>query len=363
VRNSPTSESETSPARSFRTWAGLRGALAGAVLLLASGGPDAIEVANLYRAEIAVPGKDEAARPDAFRHGLEQVLGRVVRPEDLGSAAVRSLLAKPEAVLLEFVYPGTVKAGQPILRMDFDGERIRSLLRAKGIGVFGPARPETLVWIDVEDEQPARILSSDALPDWDRLIDELAAERGLPLTLPLADLTDQQSLAPADIAAGNAERIKAASQRYEPETILAGRVIRKPEGYEADWRLYRGAKEERWQGKSPELREALNSGVTGAYSRIAGQFVAHGTGLASLELKVNGIASLDDVNSVTAYLSKLSSVAKAEMLSLDNDQALFRLSVRGGRDWLEQTLAMGTRLRPESGGPPGFSGLTYRLAR
>jgi hypothetical protein len=362
VRNPATSPGP-SPYFPVPDWPGTRAILAWAALFLFCPGLAATEVPDLYRAELAVPNKDEAVRPESFRRGLEQVLGRVLRPQDLSSAGVRTLLAKPETAVLEFVYPGTAKEGHPILRVDYDAERIGKLLGSRGIGVFGPARPETMVWIAVEDESPARILGPDALPDWNRILGELAAERGLPLTLPLGDLADTQSLSPGDIATGNIERLLSASERYEAEAILAGRVARKPEGYEADWRLYRGSRKERWQGKSADLREVLNSGVSGAYSRIAGQFISRGAGTATLELRIGGIASLDDVNRVTAYLGQLSTVAKAELLSLEADQALFKLSVRGGREALEQSLAMGNRLRPESGGDPGFSGLSYRLPR
>lgn len=362
MRN-PTTSPGKSPFFPAHEWPEARNILAWALLSLFCPGLAAVEVADLYRTDIAVPNKDEAARPEAFRRGLDQVLGRVVRGEDLKSNGVRSLQAKPEDVVLEFVYPGTAKDGQPILRVDYDAERIRKLLGSRGIGVFGSARPELMVWIAVEDEQPARILGPDAMPDWNRIIGELADERGLPATLPLGDLADAQSLSPGDIATGHAERLMSASQRYEAEAILAGRVARKPEGYEADWRLYRGAREERWQGKSADLRETLNSGISGAYSRLANQFISRGAGTATLELRVGGIASLDDVNSVTAYLNKLSTVAKAEMQSVENDQALFKVSARGGREALEQSLAMGNRLRPDTGASSGSSGLAYRLAR
>lgn len=344
-------------------WFRARNALAWAVLLPFCAGLPATEVSDLYRTALTVPSKAETARPEAFRRGLEQVLGKVVRIEDQKSAGVNALLAKPEDAVLEFVYPGTVKDGQPILQVDYDAERIKKQLGSRGIGVFGSARPELMVWIAVEDDQPARILGPDAMPDWNRLIGELAAARGLPVTLPLGDLADAQSLSPGDIATGNAERLMAASQRYEAEAILAGRIVRKPEGYEADWRLYRSPREERWQGKSADLREILNTGITGTYSRIATHFAARGAGTAPLELRVGGIASLDDVNQVTAYLGKLSTVAKAELLSLETDEALFKVSVRGGRESLKQSLAMGSRLRPDDGSGRESSGLAYRLVR
>ena len=362
MRTVPFMDSQTLSSAALQVAAELKRSLAWLALLLIWSTGSAVESTGLFHVEIPVARKDSDAESEAFRKGLEKVLGRVLRPEDLGSAAVRALLSKPDGVILEYVYQGTLKDGQPVLQVDYDEAQLRKSLRAKGIGLFGPNRPEVLAWIAVEDEQPPRVLSADIMPDWDRALRELAARRALPLTLPMADLLGQQAVTPADIATGNADRIKAASLRYEPEAILTGRVAKKPDGYEADWRLYQGIKEQRWQGKAAALGEALDSGISGAYSRIAAQFIARGTGTSKLELQVSGVTSLEDVNGVTAYISKLSPVAKADMQSVGDDQAVFRLNVRGGRESLEQALAMGGRLRPERA-DSGSPALSYRLTR
>lgn len=326
----------------------------------------AVDLTGLYRADVAVAGRDEAARAQAFRRGLEQVLRRVVRTEDLGSAAMRTVLAKPEACVLQFEYTGGYRDGNPVLSVDFDPDRVRQLLHKQGIDVWGSERPEVLAWISLEDSQPPRILNPEAMPDLDRLLQELAADAGLPLILPLGDLEDEQSLNPGDIATGNVGRILGASARYETPAILAGRLTRKAGGgFQADWRLYRGQREEVWQIQAGDLRGALNSGLAGVHARLAGQLIPPRTGgTASLELRVVGIASLDDSNRVAAYLGKLTPVTKVELLSVGAEDASFRLGVRGGRAMLEDTLAAGKLLRPatDEAIEPDAPRLTYRLA-
>ncbi|MGZ8219654.1 DUF2066 domain-containing protein [Methylomagnum sp.] len=324
----------------------------------------AMATAGLYRADLPVQNKDEPTRADAFRRGLNQVLKRVVRPEDLASGTVKSLLAKPESVVLQFEYPGETREGRPILRVDFDAARLAQLLGKRGIGVWGAERPDILAWIAIEDSQPPRIFSQEQSPELDRLLSERAAEYGLSVTVPLGDLTDEQALNTGDIATGNAERIRMASVRYEAPVILAGRLVSKPGGgVEADWRLYQGSKEDRWQGKSKDTGEAIGAGVTELYTRLASRSIPRTLAVSTQALRVVGIASLDDANRVTAYLNKLSPVTKVEWQAAGADDASFRVSVRGGREMLEQTLALGTLLRPDTGDSHGFSGLTYRMVK
>lgn len=332
-------------------------------LLLFCPGLVAAGLAELYRADVPVAGQDQAGRAEAFRQGLEKVLRRVVPAEDFASAAVRSVLAKPEACVLQFEYTGAYRYGHPVLRVDFDADRIRQSLRKQGVEVWGPERPEILAWITLEDGQPPRFLGPDSTPDQERWLAELAGDAGLSVTLPLGDLADGQSLTAEDIAAGNAERIRAASARYETAAILAGRLVRKPGGFEGDWRFFRGSREERWQTPAAELRGALNAGLGGVYARLSGQLVPRKAGVAAVELRIVGIASLEDSNRVAAYLGNLSPVTKVEWLSVGAGDAAFRLSVRGGRGMLEETLATGKLLRPaaDEAEEPDSSALTYRL--
>jgi hypothetical protein len=342
----------------------LRKILVCAWLLMVCGGLRATEIAGLYRTDVTVQSRDDSARAEAFRRGLDQVLKRVVRTGDLASAGVRSLLANPENFVLQFEYIGGAVEGRPIiLRVDFDANRIRDMLRKRGIEVWGSERPEILAWISIEDNQQSQIFSSELMPELDHTLRQLAEENGLPVTVPLGDLTDRQSLTPGDIAIGNWERIRQASIRYETQVILTGRLTRKPEGFEADWRLYPGPTDERWQGKSGDLRETLGSGIAGAYTRLAARYIPRKAETATLEFRVVGISSLEDVNRVTAYLGKLSPVAKVEWLAIGTDDALFRVRVRGGREALEQTLSLGSLLRPNAGDEQDFTGLTYRLVR
>jgi hypothetical protein len=334
-------------------------------LAMLCSGLKAAEIKGLYRIETAVQSRDEATRTEDFRRALDQVLRRVVRTETLASNAVRNILAKPEAYVLQFEYATRAENGQtiPVLRVDFDPARLKDALRRGGIEAWGAERPEVLVWLAIQDSQQPQAVTADQKPEVDALLRELSDETGLPLTTPLWDLSDQHALTPADIATGNPERIRLASTRYETEVVLTGRLAQKADTtWEADWRLYRNDAQERWQNQTANLREILNSGLTGVYTRLAAQLIPRKAATTTLELKITGIASLDDANRVAAYLEKLSPVSKVEWLSIGAGDATFKVKLRGGRETFRQTVILGPLLRPATG-EPGFSGLTYRLLR
>lgn len=325
----------------------------------------AAEIEGLYRSETAVRSRDEAARAEDIRAALGRVLKRLVRPDDLDSATVRGLLAKPQDYVREFDYTlrGEGPLATPILRVDFDPARLDGELRRHGIPVWGAERPELLVWLAVRDKQGVWSSAAETLTGTDRLLGGFAAERGLPLSLPLWDLPDQQALSWTDIDTGNAERIRLAAQRYETDTILTGRLT--PVAgttWEAEWRLYSASHApERWHGKTAELADILAGGIETAYARLLTQGVPRDTTPAGVELHITGLESLDDANQIAAYLEKLSPVNRLDWLSVGTGEAAFKLVVRGGRQVLRQTLNLSHRLKPLDGETTGGTGpLIYR---
>lgn len=316
----------------------------------------ATEVPDLYGIELPVASKDASALSENLRRAMNQVMVRLVRTEDFGSAAVRAILAKPEPYILQYEFiPG------PILAVDFDSNRLDGELRKRGIQVWGAQRPEILVWLAVDDNGRQQVFDADAMPQLDSALRMLADRTGLPVNVPLGDLADEQSLNAGDILSGTAGRILTASERYEPEAILAGRLVHQPTGsWQSAWRLLQGEREERWNGESPSLSEAAAVGLSGTYSRLAARYIPRTAQASNLELRVVGINSLDDANRAAGYLGGLSPVAKVELLSVGADEASFRLNVRGGRDLLTQTLAAGRRLKPVLDSESGASGATYR---
>lgn len=325
----------------------------------------AAEIKGLYRMDVAVQSKDESTRNEDIRKALELVLKRLVRTDAMQSKAVRAMLEKPDQFVLQYEYITKPTASAPLdyLSVDFDPPRIKNTLREANISPWGEQRPEVLVWLSIEDNAQESMFVADQMPEIDQALRAAAEENGVPVTLPLWDLTDQQGLNLDDLVTGNGERIRQASARYETDAVLAGRLSHRPEGsWDASWRLYLQNMDETWQGNFPDLSGAFRSGTSGAYTRLAERFIPRTTQETTLELKIVGLSSLDAIDRATAYLSRLPQVEKLEWLGVDADHALFKLSVLGDRKSLEESLALGRVLRPVANEDRHFSGLTYRLA-
>ncbi len=325
----------------------------------------AVEVEGLYRAEVPAKSRDASARAEGLRAALGLALKRLLRPADLASKAARGVLAKPEDYLLEYEYAalGEAPNAPQVLRAEFDPARLNSALRKGGIEVWSAERPELLVWLALKDPQGKWSAATERLPEAERTLGELSTAIGLPFSLPLWDLADEQALPVESLDSADSARIRIAAQRYETDTILAGRLVQAGSGWQADWRLVQDRTEQRWQSKAANLRDILASGLDGAAGRVAEQSMPRGVAV-PVALKVIDIESLDDANRAAAYLERLALVAHVEWQGVGSGEASFKVTARGGRDALRRTLNLGRWLRPAEGEGGDSSGpLTYRVVK
>lgn len=337
-----------------------------ALSLLPFGGAlKAVEIEGLYRAEVPAPKRDAAAHAEGLRAALGLTLKRLVRPADFASKTARAVLAKPEDYVLEYEYAalGEAPNAPQVLRVEFDPARLGGALRKGGIEPWSAERPEVLVWLALKDPQGKWGAATEALPETERALGELSTAIGLPFSLPLLDLADQQALPVEALDSADSGRIRIAAQRYETATILTGRLVQAGGGFQADWRLVQDRTDQRWQAKAASLRDILASGLDGAASRVAEQSVPHGAPVAVV-LKVVDIASLDDANRAAAYLERLALVSHVEWLGVGSGEASFKVTARGGHDALRRTLNLGRVLRPaESEAGDSVGPLTYRVVK
>ncbi|HUL10748.1 MAG TPA: DUF2066 domain-containing protein [Methylococcaceae bacterium] len=341
------------------------------LLLFLIGCPSAqaAEIRTLYQAEVTATGNDETARDQDIRRALQLVLGRVISPAALASRASGAILEKAVNYVLSYEYASKPAAENAsvkteVMRVNFDQMRLTEALRQKGVNVWAEQRPTILVWLGVGDDQRQEWFMPEMMPEIDRELRQAAEQEGLPIALPLLDLTDQQSLSVEDLGSGADERIRAASARYEAAGVLAGRLSRSTEnGWDVLWRFYRpDAAPANWQGRFNSLAEAMQAGFAGAYGKLAEHYIPKTLSETRVELRVTGITSLADVSTVASYLSSLSLIRTVEWLRIEPTQAVFRLFVRGDRTALEQAFALGKTLRPVEGETQGFTGMNYQLS-
>lgn len=304
-------------------------------------GVQAAEVASLYTAQVPYDQNARNARSAAYADALQQVILRVSGSELVNDRDMyNALFPDPEAYVVQFG-PGP----DDTLFVSFDGTAIERSLRTAGQTVWGGDRPLTLVWLAVDWGQGQReIIGSqdeEEAADDARSIDrnrqlrervlDVAQQRGLPVVFPLLDSQDLASVEFSDIWGGFNEQLVAASQRYEVNSILIGRV-RANASEQNRWTYVFGDDQRNWSGE-PEYV------ITQVSDLLANQFAVGGDDpLRAVSLSVAGITSVDAYGKVQSILDKVNVVENYSITEVAGDRVYYRVTAHGGGARLARAL-------------------------
>jgi hypothetical protein len=301
----------------------------------------AVEVTSLYTAQVPLDQEEEDPRALAFEMALTDVLMRVSGSELSADAEMVELIfPSPEAYVVQ------IKEGaDDTLWVSFDGEAIENALRQAGQTVWGSDRPLTLIWLAVDWGQGEReIISADdprRSRDEARSIDrnrllrqrvlDIAERRGLPVAFPLLDTEDLQKIGFSDIWGGFDEALIAASERYEANSILVGR-IRTTSSQRNRWSFYFSGEKRAWSGE-PELVVSLVA------DRLAAEFAISGNApIETIDLTIAGIHSVAAFGTVQKLLSEMTLIESFSIAEVEGDRIRYRVEALGGIDRLRRSL-------------------------
>lgn len=311
----------------------------------------AVEVPTLFTAEVPLVKESDNPRDDAYRAALIEVLSRVSGSElSANEPAIDEMFPVPAAYVTQF-RPGS----EDTLWVTFDGEAIERVLRASGQTVWGRDRPLTLVWLAVDWGQGEREIVAagdpDRLEQESRSIDrnlllrqrvlEIANKRGLPLAFPLLDTIDLQSVTFSDIWGGFDERIIEASERYEADSILIGRI--RPSSSQQDrWTYVFGAETRTWTGPA----EAIVGQVA---DLLAAEFAVGGDApLERVMLNVSGVETVDAYGALQKMLQSVRLIESFRIEQVAGDTVSYQVEVRGGAARLSRALRFAGLLEQEA---------------
>ena len=344
------------------------------------------EVRNLYEAEVEVSDKHRKTRSEAFGAALMQVAVKVSgRRGATASPIIVEAMKRPERYVQQFRYqnvttpalvgeePAEAQAEAQAetqaetqalkLWVQFDAPAVDALIREAGLPVWGRVRPSVLVLVAIESAGSRELLSSDDPQGWARFIQSVAAQRAVPLVLPLMDLEDRAELRVSDVWAGFEDKVRRASERYQSEGVLLGRAYEQlPNYWELRWRLLIEGGRHEWVDQGEGLDVVLLAGVHESADLLASRFGGFtGTTAASgVEVNVTGIRSLGDYARALQYLDSLDEVSRVDVTKVNAASVSFRVDARGGRETVRQVIALGRTLAEEGQADWG-AGLNYRL--
>jgi uncharacterized protein len=175
------------------------------------------------------------------RKSLETLVLRLTGDaKALQSPGLEAIRKDPQQIISRFGYD----AGPPeSLQVDFDPVSTDRALRQAGLSLWGSNRPALLGWW-LNDSVEGSSLVGDGQSVAEPLR-RAAQHRGLPLRLPLADLSEQLVATAENLEGSNPAPLKDASERYGADALLAVHAREDDGKWTAKWRLWVGDQQSR----------------------------------------------------------------------------------------------------------------------
>ena len=325
------------------------------------------EVSGLYESEVLVHSQKRSERAQAMAAALAEVLVKVSGRSNVAQRDdVAQAIRRPASLLQQYRYralpdevreqelaslePAARSGAEPqTLYFRFDKNAVDKVLHDHGLPVWGSTRPATLAWVAVQDENERYLVGSASTAPLRQLLEQEARRRGMALLLPLMDLEDQRALRFGDVWGGFRDPILRASTRYQPESVLVGRLFRPLGGeWQAQWTLLEGGQIQSWGREGALPAEVIDQGVTGAVKVLAARYapLTGDQSVGLLPLTVTEVRNLSDYARVARYLQSLQQVEQVQVLQVEADRITFELDAKGGAEGIAQLIALGNVLAP-----------------
>jgi uncharacterized protein len=320
------------------------------VLLLALSGPlTAREVSGLSTATVSVKDRSLSERARASAVALSQVLIKLTgNRRTPGDARAQALLGRASSLLLQFAY-GSAPGGGLVLKASFDQQVLSRELIARGIGTWSKQRPDTVVYLIVDDAQGHQLISSASAGTLGAALKAKAELRAVPVSLARMDEEEVAQLLTAQDPQAISDAAVTLASRYGVAAVLVGQLREsETQQWQVHWRLDVNEETVEWN-QSGTLAEALVSEGVDALADALVERYAQPATLASREeitLIVQGVNSASDYGRLANYLGSLDTVAKMFLRSVDNRQVVYEITARGGRSALAQSITFGHVLAP-----------------
>jgi uncharacterized protein len=323
---------------------------------------------DLYSVTVAPDPAAPDQRAAATRAAMERLLIRVTgsRNAPLDPAA-QPLLAAPDDFLTS---RGSDREGRFLV--GFRRGQIERALMERGLPVWGPERPLTLLWVAVDDGAGGRTLlganepaefGAPPTPERTALLSTVreevmgaADERGLPIAWPLLDLEDLNAVEFLDVWGRFEERIVAASARYRADAVLVGTLRPGLLGNEIEWLFVSGIE------RRVLPAAAIRDGLDAAADRYAADLATVG-GASVVPLTIVDVQTAADYGRVMSYLERQSVLESVDVESYGEGTLRLRVAARGDARVLERVLALGGVLRPAAavGSLSSLGSLTFEV--
>lgn len=293
---------------------------------------------NLYSIRLPISDYSETSREAAFRDGLEALMIRVTGKRYLDISEHTSL--KPQAILgfvQQYRYHADEADTQPKeIELLYDKASVNKLLQKAQLPIWNEERPSLLMWLVVQQGGERRLVTDSELTPWLETLRTQANLRGLPIILPLGDISDAQNVDVSDLWGGFHQKVINASTRYQADMVLVGKLRDEGGVWASDWSLFSDYPRLDWQLTSRTQGSLMQELVDALLEPVGQRYVmpTNKSGRAEVLLEVSGVVTLPQVNYLMNQLNALSPVTQASLYKARPDSIQFRLVVDGNKTTL-----------------------------
>ena len=312
----------------------------------------ALDVAELYKAEIQVPDDGDKARAKALTGALKKVLVQVSGNQkviDRDEAMV--ILPQAADLLQQYSYRHEEVSSEDLiddqagkrfyLQTVFDREATERLMRSHGLPVWTGIRPQVLLWTTLENNGARQLVNLQESAEISAELDSLSHRRSMPLQIPLMDLTDQATLTAADLWSDYRPAIEKASERYPHDVITTLKLSPTAQAeWLARWNVYRGDQLIQFETQAPAAQAALIEGLNELQDRLsdlAAQEVVSDDPI-QVSMWIDPVESVQLYSKVMSRLRNDPTLTDLQLHVLNGTGMQVSVKVRGGRQELEKLL-------------------------
>ncbi len=292
---------------------------------------------HLYDVDILVVDESAATRWGAFKRGLDEVFIRIS-----GDSIVMDKLKPPAATayVKQYSYspvkePTTNELGKLLshqIKVQYNAGAMETYLLDNGFPVWGEHRPDVIVWLVVRDGRNEYVLKDSDQSLIKTAANEALVRRGIPSEWPKYDNKDKKILSVADIRGGFKDPITSASKRYSRGPALTGSIIWNGSQWQSSWNLLMKSENRHWSLVDADYNRLINKAVDQAADAMGVVFALNlnlkNENLATIQLDIQAVNSIDRYNRVETYLTSLRAVNSARPIRIDSKTTVFEVSLR-----------------------------------
>lgn len=298
-------------------------------LSLISLASQAENIKGLYQVREPVTGQSPEERDRATQAALDTLVLRLTGdPKATQNPGLAPVRKDPQQIISQFGFD----AGPPeVLKVDFDPGTTEQALRRAGLALWGANRPSILSWWLNDSTEGSSLVGdgqASAAP-----LRRAAQHRGLPLRLPLADLSEQLVATAPALEGADPAPLRNASERYNADALLAVHAREEGGQWQAKWQLWLGDKKEAGNVQGADQAAVADAVMLAVTERLAPRFVAKPGASGQQTLEVHGM-NLEHY----AALLRLLEPFGVRLQSVDADRILYR--VNGSADQLRAQLSL-----------------------